>query len=84
MTSSEIEFEELKGIPVTPLGQNVRHVLQWRRRELMAAGFDELSAHRLARRADVDLHAVLSMNRRCASACACPRCAAVERAVKHA
>ena len=35
--------------------------LRWRRRQLMAAGLDELSAHRLAGRTDVDLHAVLTL-----------------------
>jgi hypothetical protein len=50
----------LHGIPVTPLR---RHgdawMRRWRRTQLVAAGYDELSAQRLARRVDLDLHAVL-------------------------
>lgn len=50
----------LRGIPSTQSSQDTGRSLRWRRLQLMAAGLDELSAHRLAARSDVDLHAVLT------------------------
>lgn len=47
------------GIPVTPSRQAGAAVRRWRRAQLVAAGYDELSAHRLASRGDLDLHALL-------------------------
>jgi hypothetical protein len=38
-----------------------RPVIEWRRRRLLAAGFAPGSAAELARRTDVDLHAVLEL-----------------------
>ena len=55
----------LRGIPPTPplppvpSRQDAVRTVRWRRRHLIAAGLDELSAHRLAGRTDVDIHAVL-------------------------
>jgi hypothetical protein len=51
----------LRGIPSTPTSQDPARTLRWRRHQLMAAGLDELSAHRLAAGADVDIHAVLTL-----------------------
>jgi hypothetical protein len=48
-----------RGIPLTPVRHDARRVRRWRRAWLVAAGFDELAAHRLARRDDADLHALL-------------------------
>ncbi|HEY0905064.1 MAG TPA: hypothetical protein VGE14_14350 [Marmoricola sp.] len=48
-----------RGIPPTPVRQDARQVRRWRRLRLMAAGYDELAAHRLARRDDTDVHALL-------------------------
>jgi hypothetical protein len=47
-----------RGIPPTPMRQDARQVRRWRRQRLMAAGYDELAALRLAR-CDVDVHALL-------------------------
>ena len=55
-------IERLRGIPSTPSTQDPRRALRWRREQLMAAGLDELSAHRLATRSDVDIHAVLTLS----------------------
>lgn len=46
------------GIPPTPMRRDVRKVRRWRRQRLIAAGYDELAALRLAR-CDVDVHALL-------------------------
>ena len=51
----------LRGIPSMPTSQDAAGTLRWRRHQLMAAGLDELSAHRLAVGADVDIHAVLTL-----------------------
>lgn len=51
----------LRGIPSMPSSQIPARTCRWRRHQLMAAGFDELSAHRLAVGADVDIHAVLTL-----------------------
>ena len=57
----------LRGIPRTPTlpqassSRDAARMLRWRRRQLMAAGLDELSAHRLAVRTEVDIHAVLTL-----------------------
>lgn len=47
------------GIPPTPSRQDLARLRRWRRAQLVAAGYDELSAHRLAARTELDLHAVL-------------------------
>lgn len=47
-----------RGIPATPVRRDVRKVRRWRRQRLIAAGYDELAALRLAR-CDVDVHALL-------------------------
>jgi len=52
-------FTGLHGIPATPSPGDDARTRRWRRVQLVAAGYDELSAQRLARRPDVDLHAVL-------------------------
>lgn len=48
-----------RGIPtpgrIQPLGRSLR----WRREQLMAAGLDEFSAHRLASNGMVDVHEVI-------------------------
>ncbi|HQR81223.1 MAG TPA: hypothetical protein PLT68_13490 [Actinomycetota bacterium] len=51
--------EPTRGIP--PLARSIPRgrLLRWRREQLMAAGYDELSAHRLAVNGSVDLHAML-------------------------
>jgi hypothetical protein len=51
----------LRGIPSTQSSHDAGRTLRWRRLQLMAAGLDELSAHRLAARSDVDLHALLTL-----------------------
>jgi hypothetical protein len=51
----------LRGIPSVPTSQDAARTLRWRRQQLMAAGLDELSAHRLAARTDMDIHAVLTL-----------------------
>lgn len=51
----------LPGIPSTQSSQDAGRTLRWRRLQLMAAGLDELSAHRLAARSDIDLHALLTL-----------------------
>lgn len=51
----------LRGIPSVPTSQDPARTLRWRRQQLMAAGLDELSAHRLAARTDMDIHAVLTL-----------------------
>lgn len=49
------------GIPSMPASEDVPRTVRWRRHQLMAAGLDELSAHRIAARAHVDIHAVLTL-----------------------
>jgi hypothetical protein len=57
-------FTGLHGIPATPSRRRGdARTSRWRRAQLVAAGYDELSAQRLARRGDVDLHAVLDQRR---------------------
>jgi len=53
--------DRLRGVPVTGTARASRAAWRWRRRQLVAAGFDEVTACRLAMRAEVDLHAVLSL-----------------------
>jgi len=48
-------------MPPVPSRQDAVKTLRWRRRQLIAAGLDELSAHRLAGRREVDVHAVLML-----------------------
>ncbi|MDQ2660319.1 MAG: hypothetical protein M3Y52_00420 [Actinomycetota bacterium] len=55
MTSSD----ELRGIPMPARTQPRGRPLRWRRAQLMAAGFDEFTAHRLASNAMVDVHATI-------------------------
>jgi hypothetical protein len=50
-----------RGIPSMPPREDVLTTLRWRRHQLMAAGLDELSAHRIAVRAHLDIHAVLTL-----------------------
>lgn len=57
----------LHGIPVTPSRRGGAQVRRWRRAQLVAAGYDELSAQRLASRADLDLHALLDQRERASS-----------------
>jgi len=58
----------IRGIPPTPpvspvpTRQEGVKRSRWRRHQLMVAGLDELTAHRLASSTDVDLHAVLSLH----------------------
>jgi hypothetical protein len=60
-------FTGLHGIPATPSRwRGDARTGRWRRAQLVAAGYDELSAQRLARRGDVDLHAVLDQCRQTA------------------
>jgi len=51
-------IEGLRGIPSIPSVRDPRRT-GWRRQQLMLAGLDELTAHRLATRSDVDIHEVL-------------------------
>jgi hypothetical protein len=53
-------IDRLHGIPAIPASHDLRRVWRWRRDQLLAAGLDELSAHRLATSAGVDIHEVLS------------------------
>jgi hypothetical protein len=53
-----------RGIPPTPMRRDARQVRRWRRQRLMAAGYDELAALRLAR-CDVDVHALLVQQESC-------------------
>jgi hypothetical protein len=55
------------GIPVTPSRRDGAQVRRWRRAQLLAAGYDELSARRLVNRADLDLHALLDQRERSSS-----------------
>jgi hypothetical protein len=53
-------FKGLHGIPATPSRwHGDARMKRWRRAQLVAAGYDELAAQRLARRGDLDLHVVL-------------------------
>lgn len=49
------------GIPEVAAPPPTDEVVAWRRERLLAAGFDELTAGRLARDSATDLHAVLSL-----------------------
>jgi predicted component of type VI protein secretion system len=53
--------ERLRGLPVTITPPASTRELRWRRLQLIEAGFDELTAHQLAARTDVDLHLVLTL-----------------------
>jgi hypothetical protein len=44
-----------------PTSHDLARTFRWRRHQLMAAGLDELSAHRLAVEAEVDIHAVMTL-----------------------
>ncbi|HEX6364836.1 MAG TPA: hypothetical protein VF000_01710 [Agromyces sp.] len=48
-----------RGIPSPTRTQPKGRSLRWRREQLMAAGYDELSAQRLAVDASVDIHAMI-------------------------
>ena len=45
-----------RGIPPTPRPGLSRVVIRWRRRRLREAGYDELSAYRMAGDGNVDIH----------------------------
>lgn len=47
------------GIPRPPQARPRGRALRWRREQLMAAGYDELTAHRLATDPMLDVHAIL-------------------------
>jgi hypothetical protein len=49
-----------KGIPALAPPRPERAILRWRRAQLVAAGYDELSAHRAAADPDVDIHAKIT------------------------
>ena len=49
----------LRGIPRTGGSRPRGPLLRWRREQLMDAGYDELTAHRLASDPGLDLHAIL-------------------------
>jgi hypothetical protein len=70
-------FTGLRGIPVTPSRQD-RAVRRWRRAQLVAAGYDEVSAQRLASRGGLDLHALLDRREQRLSPPACPRTGAAD------
>ncbi|GGI45846.1 hypothetical protein BCL57_001532 [Agromyces flavus] len=55
MTSSDA----IRGIPVPERSQPRGRSLRWRREQLIAAGLDEFTAHRLAKDAAVDVHAII-------------------------
>jgi hypothetical protein len=55
MSSSESK----RGIPPPVRTQPHGRSLKWRRDQLMAAGYDELSAQRLATDSAVDIHAMI-------------------------
>ena len=55
MTSSDA----IRGIPVPERSQPRGRSLRWRREQLIAAGLDEVTAHRLAKDATVDVHAII-------------------------
>ena len=63
MTSSAA----IRGIPPPERSQPRGRSLRWRREQLMTAGFDELTAHRLASDAAIDVHAVIVSRERTAS-----------------
>jgi hypothetical protein len=50
-----------RGIPSPAPAQPRGRSLTWRREQLVAAGYDELSAQRLATDATVDVHAMIVM-----------------------
>lgn len=60
-------FTGLHGIPVTPSRRVGAQVRRWRRAQLLAAGYDEVSAQRLSR-TGLDLHALLDQRERSAAA----------------
>jgi hypothetical protein len=49
-----------RGIPApAPATRPCAGTLRWRREQLVAAGFDELTAHRIAANGTVDIHALV-------------------------
>ncbi|GIH73160.1 hypothetical protein [Sphaerimonospora thailandensis] len=56
--------DDLRGIPVSARPQPRGRVLRWRREQLVAAGYDEISAHRLAADSMVDVHAMVARQER--------------------
>ena len=59
--------ERLRGVPPTPAAATSAKGRRWRRRQLVAAGFDEVTAERLASDDGIDLHVVLTLlDRGCA------------------
>lgn len=69
MTSSDA----INGIPMPERPQPRGRSLRWRREQLMAAGLDEFTAHRLASDGTVDVHALIVSRER-------PRAEAAEAA----
>ncbi|MGB3376365.1 MAG: hypothetical protein WBA87_14640 [Microbacterium sp.] len=56
-------------MPVRASSSSSRALLRWRREQLVAAGLDEVSAQRIVRDGNVDIHAlVMSAERRSARA----------------
>lgn len=53
-----------RGIPSPARTQPGRRSLRWRREQLVVAGYDELSAHRLAADRLVDVHAMVVLKER--------------------
>jgi len=68
MTSSDA----IRGIPPPERSQPRGRSLRWRREQLMAAGLDELTAHRLASDAAIDVHAIIVSRERMRLAAADP------------
>jgi hypothetical protein len=60
--------DAVRGIPTPERTQPRGRSLRWRRDQLLAAGLDEFSAHRLASNALVDIHAVIVSRERSQSA----------------
>jgi hypothetical protein len=50
----------LKGIPAMAPPPPEGAILRWRRAQLVAAGYDELTAHRAAADPHVDIHAKIT------------------------
>ena len=53
------------GIPPLPRPRPRGREVRWRREQLMAAGYDELSAHRMAADGMTDVHAMVVRKERC-------------------
>ena len=51
--------DAIRGIPPPERSQPRGRSLRWRRDQLMVAGLDEFTAHRLASDAAIDVHAII-------------------------